>query len=101
MSLFTLSPWRKSSVTERRGNGEAVSSLQHEMNRVFDQFNRDFGLTPFESGALAGCSPSVNVSDTDKEILVTAELPGVEEKDVDVSIDRGVLTIKGEKRAES
>ncbi|EPR40863.1 heat shock protein Hsp20 [Desulfovibrio sp. X2] len=44
--------------------------------------------------------PSVNIAENDKEITVTAELPGMEAKDVDISLEHGVLTIKGEKKFE-
>jgi HSP20 family protein len=43
----------------------------------------------------------VEVAETDKDIRVTAELPGLEEKDVEVTLDDDVLTLRGEKRAES
>jgi HSP20 family protein len=57
-------------------------------------------MAPFEKSALAEWSPRINVSETEKEIQVTAELPGIEEKDVEVTLDNGVLLIKGEKKAE-
>ena len=44
--------------------------------------------------------PSVDVSESDKEIEVTAELPGIDEKDIDISLAEGVLTIRGEKKSE-
>lgn len=97
---FTLTPWRNRSISERQGNGDSFSSLQREMNRMFERFNSDFGIAPFEASAFNGWSPQVNVSETDKELAVTAELPGVEEKDVEVTIDKGALTIKGEKKCE-
>ncbi|AMG72550.1 Hsp20/alpha crystallin family protein [Sphingopyxis granuli] len=45
--------------------------------------------------------PSVEISDGEKEIKVTAEVPGLEEKDIEVLLDDGVLTLKGEKRSET
>ena len=45
-------------------------------------------------------TPRVNVRETDEEIVVSAELPGLEEKDFDISLEEDVLTIKGEKRSE-
>jgi HSP20 family protein len=45
--------------------------------------------------------PNIEVSDTDKEVIVTAELPGLQEKDIDVELANGVLSIKGEKRTET
>jgi HSP20 family molecular chaperone IbpA len=44
---------------------------------------------------------NIEVSDTDKEVIVTAELPGLQEKDIDVELANGVLSIKGEKRTET
>ena len=45
-------------------------------------------------------TPVVNVAETDKEFEITAELPGISDKDVDVTLADGVLTVKGEKREE-
>jgi HSP20 family protein len=45
--------------------------------------------------------PSVDVTETDKEIEITAELPGLERKDVDISLEDDVLTIRGEKKFEA
>jgi HSP20 family protein len=73
------------------------------MNRLFDDVFRGFDIAPFGSfggmGRMAGW-PSVEVSETDKDIRVSAELPGLEEKDVEVLMSDGVLTIRGEKRSE-
>jgi HSP20 family protein len=63
-----------------------------------------FGLAPFGQGRLfggAGGWPNIEVSETDKEVKVTAELPGLEEKDIEVALANGVLAIKGEKKTES
>jgi HSP20 family protein len=71
------------------------TSLQREIARVFDDFTR--GFPTFGSQDL---TPSMDVIETDKEIEVTAELPGLEEKDVEINLSDNVLTIRGEKRAE-
>jgi HSP20 family protein len=90
----SIQAWKKDS------QADPFTALQSEMNRMFEQFNKDFQLAPLDAGALAKWSPKVNVAETEKEIQVTAELPGVEEKDVEVTIDGNALTIKGEKKAE-
>ena len=79
---------------------DQFASLRDEMNKLFEQFSHSFGIEPFTGGALAEWTPKVNLAETEKELQVTAELPGVEEKDVQVTIDQGVLTIKGEKKEE-
>ena len=50
--------------------------------------------------ALPGFSPRIDVRETDEELILTAELPGLEEKDFEVSVDEDVLSLKGEKRSE-
>lgn len=75
-----------------------VFSLHREMNRLFDDVFRDFGGSSF--GAGRGSWPSLDVDETEKEYLVTAELPGLEEREVEVLFQDGVLTIRGEKKLE-
>jgi HSP20 family protein len=73
------------------------------MNRLFDEVFRGFDGRLPAFGSLSSFSaawPNVEISDSDKEIKVTAEIPGLEEKDVEVFLDDGVLTLKGEKRSE-
>lgn len=74
-------------------------TLRSEMDRVFDDFFREFGTEPF-FGPTGTFQPSIDVSDTDKEIKIAAELPGMDEKDIELSLTRDSLTIKGEKKAE-
>jgi len=62
------------------------------MNRLFD----DFFEGPLSRG-FATSWPALEVQDGDKDIKIVAELPGLEEKDIDLSLRDGVLTIKGEK----
>src|SRR6478735_6989229 len=85
--------------------GDPFLSLHREMNRLFDDVFRGTSL-PTASGSQgqsdvgAFVNASMNVSETDKEIRITAELPGVAEQDIDVSLDDDVLTIRGEKKFE-
>ncbi len=71
-------------------------SLQREIDRLFDDFTRGFPTLP-GNGATA-LMPSMDVSETDKEIEITAELPGLEEKDVQINLSDNLLTIRGEKK---
>lgn len=70
-------------------------------DRLFDDFFRGFGIVPtlaaFEPGTF---TPSVNLSETDKEVKVVAELPGLEEKEVNLELDDDTLVLEGEKKAE-
>jgi HSP20 family protein len=73
-------------------------SLQQEIERLFDDFGVRFGVS---ANAPAGTlTPRMDVAETDKAIELTAELPGLQEKDVDINLADNVLTIKGEKKSE-
>jgi HSP20 family protein len=103
MARNPLTPFR-SGLGMLSGN-DPFLSLHREMNRLFDDVLRGTGL-PAEGGSQGqgGASNFVNahmnVSETEKEIRITAELPGVTEQDIDVSLDDDVLTIRGEKKLE-
>jgi HSP20 family protein len=74
-------------------------SLQREIDRLFDDFTHGF---PSLSSAAGGqeLMPAMDVTETNTEIEVTAELPGLEEKDVQINLADNVLTIRGEKKSE-
>lgn len=108
MNLSDLVPWgRKDNrdlALQRSDRWTPESSelspflrLHHEMNRLFDDAFRDFGV--FGGGRPQGW-PHVEVAETDNGYRLTAELPGMDEKDVELSLQDGVLTIRGEKRSE-
>jgi len=106
MAITSLLPWKqgeKKVAIQRTEN--PIYSLQQEMNRLFDDFfSADFGLTPFKgfgfSEGLGVFSPSIDVAENDKEIKISAELPGLSEDDIEVSLTSDTLTISGEKKAE-
>jgi HSP20 family protein len=87
--MFELIPWREN---------RELGRMRDEMDRLFDRFFDDwpFGLSTREGGWM----PSVDVSETAKEVVVNAELPGMEPKDIDLSLHDGVLTIRGERKHE-
>ncbi len=77
-------------------------SLQREMNSLFDNFFRGFDISPrgFYESDLGGFSPSIDVKENEKEFIIKAEIPGVEENDVEVTVSNDSVTIKGEKKEE-
>lgn len=104
MQIKDLIPWGrdKDEVSRRSDDKEnPLMSLQQDINRVFDnfwhRFDRPFGGS---NGLLSVGTPSTDISDSDDEIEVSVELPGMDEKDIEVSLTRDVLTIRGEKKAE-
>ena len=74
-----------------------ISRLRREMD---DLFTRIFGETSLSKIGFAKWQPLVDISETDAHLIVKAELPGIDAKDVDVSITGDRLTIKGEKQQE-
>ena len=75
-------------------------SLPREVERLFEDFSRGFPSMPALGNSGSGLMPSIDVTETDKEIEITAELPGLEEKDVQINVADNILTIRGKKKAE-
>ncbi len=74
-------------------------AFHRDIDRMFEDFSRSWRLpTLGERETLL--APAIDVSETDDTIEVSAELPGIDEKDVDVEVADNVLTIKGEKKSE-
>jgi len=100
MAMRDLIPWGREQNSApalwRDDDFGAVSSFRRQMDRLFDDFFR----APSLLGSGTTGWPSVEVNETDREVKVTAEMPGMGEKDVDLSLDNGMLTIRGEKKAE-
>ena len=89
------SPREPGRLLPSRDSWDPFAYLRCEMVRVFEDFSRDSGWGP-----AATADMRIDVSETDAEIKVDAELPGVEEKDVEVVLRDGHLTIMGEKKQE-
>ena len=98
MNLRSLTPFRdRTSLVRPEVN--PFGSLQREIDRLFDEFTR--GVPMFATQALMNIVPSVDVAETEKEIEITAELPGLEREDVEISLEDDMLTIRGEKKVEA
>lgn len=98
-SLRTSDPWHP------------LEKLRHQVDRLFDEFGhglhlpfgrRSMDVEPFWRRELMGhAMPSVDIAEKSKTFEITAELPGMEEKDIEISLTNGNLVIKGEKKEES
>lgn len=86
-------------------------SFRNEMDRLFDRFTGSFGMPSWRrmfdwepatrsEAAFSFSAPSVDVAEDDKAFKITAELPGLEAKDVEISISGDMLVLKGEKKQE-
>jgi HSP20 family protein len=109
MPISDLIPWRKKEPLQQEQEErslqraeEPVLTFRQEMNRLFDDFFGGSSLAPFSAlgERMDLFSPRVDVVETDSEVRVSAELPGLDDQDIEVSLSRDVLTIKGEKKQE-
>ena len=109
MAMRDLIPWgRDQGTTPRLWRGSdwdrefsPLSSFRREMDRLFDDFFRTPALSRFgDFGGMSANWPSIDVQDRDNEVVVTAEVPGMTDKDVELFVNNGMLTIRGEKKGE-
>jgi HSP20 family protein len=93
-------------IARRGGTGfteqlfEPLSRLRSEVDRLFDDFPSRVPAFPFARSFASGPVPAVELVETDKEYKLTAELPGMEAGDIDITLADDVLTIAGEKKEE-
>lgn len=101
MSLRDLTPWlARPSHAQRGMSDNPFDSLHREMDRMFGNFLSTWDKGLPGNGSEAGLGLKLDIAETDIAYEVTADLPGVEEKDVDVSLAEGVLRIRGERKSE-
>jgi len=108
MSIRDLAPWNWGKRAPRAparwdAFSDPFENLRHEMNRIFDSFFREWRLEPagFFRERWGDFTPQIEMVEKADEIEVKAELPGLSEKDVEISLSEGTLTLKGEKRREA
>jgi len=87
--MFELVPWK-------RGNRDLLDLFQTDIDDMFDRF---FGYFP-RLHLTEALSPCVDVSETEKDLVVKAEIPGMDAKDINITLRDGLLSIKGEKKQE-
>ncbi len=86
MTLIRWDPWKD------------LIALQERMSRLLDE---SFGRTRREEGLVSGAwTPAVDIYETENSLVVTAEIPGISEKDIEVKIENNQLIIKGERKFE-
>ena len=84
------------SLIKRDTFDEDLAAFRRQMDHLFESF---LGRDPFDTGK-GEWVPSIDEVESDREIVVRAELPGVDEKDLSVTLQGNMLTIKGEKKSE-
>jgi len=103
MSVRDLIPWGRQTssnqapVPYRESEVTPFFGLRREIDRLFDDMFR----LPSLAGVGTMSWPSVEVSDSEREVRISAEIPGLSEKDVELTVHDGVLSIRGEKKSET
>ena len=99
MDFKSLLPFGRSTALSRAATDtDPFTSFRREMDRLFDDFTRGWAApATFATGLL---SPKVNVAETDKGLEITADLPGIDQKDIEISLTGDILTLKAEHKAE-
>jgi HSP20 family protein len=103
MASRSLMPFSRNMPMSRGGEDtDPFLQMRREMNRLFDDVFGGFGLPSVLGPVLRQMpvAPKIDVSETDNEIQVTAEMPGIDQNDVDVLLEDDRLIIRGEKKEE-
>ena len=101
MSIRDIAPWWGSSGSNAKSVEESpIAHLHQEMDRMFDRFLENY-RTPFgRKNGNEKLTPDMDVVETDEALEAKFDLPGLDEKDLDVNLTDDVLTIKGKKETE-
>ncbi len=104
MPITDLIPFRpKRSLAIRRENDQPRALMMRDFDRWFDSFfEQPWSLMPWRlfDEEWETFTPSVDVKETDKKVIITAELPGLDEKDIEITVSGDSLILRGEKRQE-
>ncbi|KPH06151.1 HSP20 family protein [Rhizobium leguminosarum] len=105
MRVTDLIPWKSARGLEpaARSERDPIAALQNDVNRAFDEFLGLFEM-PFSGFPASfldnGSGIQVDIAETDKEVKVSAELPGTDDADIDVKVSDGALIISSEKKTD-
>jgi HSP20 family protein len=99
MDIKNLIHFGKKNVAAGREEDNPFAMMQREMNRIFDSFMRSWVVDAFPA-VYSSFTPRLDVTEDTKAFTVTTELPGMSDKDIDLSISGDTLTIRGEKEEE-
>jgi HSP20 family protein len=92
-------PWKNKQQENERGALSPMVALRGEMERLFDTFLREsFASMNWPTWGSDKWSPAIDVAENDKELTVRAELPGIDPKDLDVTVTGNQLVLSGEKK---
>ncbi|MBN1620824.1 Hsp20/alpha crystallin family protein [candidate division WOR-3 bacterium] len=101
MAFRNLIPWQRERDIVRKEGEPSLISFQREMNRLFDDFFSGLDssfLTPARASLF---TPNINVKEDKDNLTVSAELPGMDEKDIEITMSENTVKISGEKKEET
>jgi HSP20 family protein len=99
--MLNLTPWNQGKkLAIQRKDDNPFALLQREMNDVFNNFFRGDLASWGNGGEESHYMPRIDIADGEKEVRISAELPGMDEKDVQVSVTPDSVTLSGEKKIE-
>ena len=99
MEFRSLMPFTRGGLASRSGDTDPFASFRREIDRMFEDFGRGWNL-PSSFGSSDFMSPKVDVAESEKGIEVTAELPGIDPKAIELDLTDNVLTLRAEHKAE-
>ena len=102
-NIHEILPVRRAGDSLIKRGADQLVSLQKEINHLFEEMMNDASLPSLwnHMRSTVMASPAIDIVENDKDFRITAEIPGLKAKDIDVSVDRGCITLKGEKKQES
>lgn len=83
----------------RGGPWRELSRMEREMEELMSRFFREWPL-PWRAGEARGWVPPVDMMDRKDEVILRADIPGLDQKDIEVNVEEGILTIRGERKEE-
>lgn len=105
MNINALTPLTRNTArlpaTGTNAARDPFLALHRDVNRLFDEAFRDVGFPVMGGAASAGLWPSIELSEGEREIRVTAEVPGMAHDDIELMLDGDALVLRGEKKAEN
>ena len=94
-----LVPWRSKQKDISGQETSPLTTLRSEIDRLFDSYVREpVSHLEWPFGSERGWAPIVDIGETDEEVIVRAELPGIDPADIDITVSGGQLVLAGEKR---
>ncbi len=101
MAFRDLIPWQRERDIVRKEGEPSLISFQREMNRLFDDFFSGFDSSFLATTRASVFTPSINIKEDKDNLTVSAELPGMDEKDIEITMSENTVKISGEKKEET